>query len=70
MTTINSFIQKHIKNYDLCYVYYGLCTLWIFQQLFETIKEGVNACFKCQPLVPEITIDDNASDTSQAQVYL
>lgn len=30
----------------------------LFQQLFETGKDGVYACFKCQPLVPEVTIDD------------
>ncbi|XP_072934562.1 uncharacterized protein [Epargyreus clarus] len=27
-------------------------------QLFETGKEGVYHCFKCQPLVPEVTIGD------------
>ncbi|XP_063833337.1 gastrula zinc finger protein XlCGF7.1-like [Ostrinia nubilalis] len=31
-------------------------------QLFETGNDGVYACFKCQPLVPEVTIDDSATD--------
>ncbi|XP_059052430.1 zinc finger protein 570-like [Achroia grisella] len=37
-------------------------------QLFETGKEGVYACFKCQPLVPEVTIEDSSAealDTSE-----
>ncbi|CAH2051864.1 unnamed protein product, partial [Iphiclides podalirius] len=33
-------------------------------QLFETGKDGVYACFKCQPLVPEVTIGDPASDVT------
>lgn len=36
--------------------------LYIFQQLFETGKDGIYACFKCQPLVPEITLGENGSD--------
>ncbi|XP_063541621.1 zinc finger protein 569-like isoform X2 [Cydia strobilella] len=30
-------------------------------QLFETGKDGVYACFKCQPLVPEVTIEDDVA---------
>lgn len=38
----------------------------IFQTLFETGKDGVYACFKCQPLVPEVTLDDaNPESTDQ-----
>ncbi|KAJ0172987.1 hypothetical protein K1T71_011163 [Dendrolimus kikuchii] len=33
-------------------------------QLFETGKDGVYACFKCQPLVPEISIGENTTDQS------
>ncbi|KAM3963982.1 LOW QUALITY PROTEIN: uncharacterized protein ACR2FA_002020 [Aphomia sociella] len=36
-------------------------------QLFETGKEGVYACFKCQPLVPEVTLDDNAVDHESSE---
>ncbi|KAI5635693.1 zinc-finger double domain-containing protein [Phthorimaea operculella] len=36
-------------------------------QLFETGKEGVYACFKCQPLVPEITIEDNGEQSEHLQ---
>ncbi|XP_026488990.1 zinc finger protein OZF-like isoform X1 [Vanessa tameamea] len=35
--------------------------------LFETGKDGVYACFKCQPLVPEVTLDDNNLDDSEQQ---
>jgi hypothetical protein len=38
--------------------------LFLFQQLFETGKAGVYACFKCQPLVPEVTILDTSSEPS------
>ncbi|XP_075983827.1 uncharacterized protein LOC142981665 isoform X2 [Anticarsia gemmatalis] len=31
--------------------------------LFETGKDGMYACFKCQPLVPEVTIGDSAEQT-------
>lgn len=31
-------------------------------QLFETGKDGIYACFKCQPLVPEVTIEDNGTE--------
>ncbi|XP_041971674.1 gastrula zinc finger protein XlCGF8.2DB-like [Aricia agestis] len=34
-------------------------------QLFETGKDEIYACFKCQPLVPEVTIGDNAPETSE-----
>ncbi|XP_049879313.1 zinc finger protein 135-like isoform X2 [Pectinophora gossypiella] len=34
-------------------------------QLFETGKEGVYACFKCQPLVPEVTIGENGEQPGQ-----
>ncbi|XP_047999236.1 zinc finger protein 135-like isoform X3 [Leguminivora glycinivorella] len=30
-------------------------------QLFETGKEGVYACFKCSPLVPEVTMEDDVT---------
>ncbi|XP_037300897.1 uncharacterized protein LOC119191113 isoform X2 [Manduca sexta] len=30
--------------------------------LFETGKDGVYACFKCQPLVPEVSIGENSCD--------
>ncbi|XP_026333177.1 zinc finger protein 583-like isoform X2 [Hyposmocoma kahamanoa] len=36
----------------------GICSKPVVQ-LFETGKDGVYACFKCQPLVPEVTIGDN-----------
>lgn len=38
-------------------------TIQYFQQLFETGKKGVFACFKCQPisLVPEITLGQDSS---------
>ncbi|CAH0696861.1 unnamed protein product [Spodoptera exigua] len=36
-------------------------------QLFETGKDGIYACFKCQPLVPEITIGENGSDQTVPQ---
>ncbi|KAJ2942896.1 hypothetical protein O0L34_g15085 [Tuta absoluta] len=36
-------------------------------QLFETGKEGVYACFKCQPLVPEIMIEDNVEHSEHIQ---
>lgn len=36
----------------------------VFRQLFETGNKGVFACFKCQPLVPEVTMDDNPSEDS------
>lgn len=39
----------------------------MFQQLFETGKDGIYACFKCQPLVPEITIGENGSDQTVPQ---
>ncbi|KAL4711926.1 hypothetical protein ACJJTC_006095 [Scirpophaga incertulas] len=35
-------------------------------QLFETGNAGVYACFKCQPLVPEVTIADSGSEASDA----
>ncbi|KPJ14790.1 Zinc finger protein 568 [Papilio machaon] len=34
-------------------------------QLFETGKDGVYACFKCQPLVPEVTIGDHPSEATE-----
>ncbi|CAK1590468.1 unnamed protein product [Parnassius mnemosyne] len=34
-------------------------------QLFETGKDGVYACFKCQPLVPEVTIGDNPTEATE-----
>ncbi|XP_052752033.1 zinc finger protein OZF-like [Galleria mellonella] len=33
-------------------------------QLFETGKDGVYACFKCQPLVPEVTIGDSSEQST------
>ncbi|CAH0595429.1 unnamed protein product [Chrysodeixis includens] len=36
-------------------------------QLFETGKDGIYACFKCQPLVPEVMIGDNGSDQTVPQ---
>lgn len=42
----------------------------MFQQLFETGNDGIYACFKCQPLVPEVTIEDSATeppDPSESQ---
>ncbi|KAL0867603.1 hypothetical protein ABMA27_008364 [Loxostege sticticalis] len=39
-------------------------------QLFETGNDGIYACFKCQPLVPEVTIEDSATeppDPSESQ---
>ncbi|XP_045503120.1 zinc finger protein 568-like isoform X1 [Colias croceus] len=42
----------------------GIC-LKPAEQLFETGKDGVYACFKCQPLVPEVTIGDNDQGTSE-----
>ena len=42
-------------------------TFCMFQQLFETGKDGIYACFKCQPLVPEITIGENGSDQTVPQ---
>ncbi|CAH1641242.1 unnamed protein product [Spodoptera littoralis] len=36
-------------------------------QLFETGKDGIYACFKCQPLVPEITIGENGTDQTVPQ---
>ncbi|CAH0713875.1 unnamed protein product, partial [Brenthis ino] len=35
--------------------------------LFETGKDGVYACFKCQPLVPEVTLDDANPESSDQQ---
>ncbi|OWR47845.1 zinc finger protein 568-like isoform X1 [Danaus plexippus] len=37
-------------------------------QLFETGKDGVYACFKCQPLVPEVTIGDASEKQSPTLV--
>ncbi|XP_068623487.1 gastrula zinc finger protein XlCGF7.1-like isoform X2 [Battus philenor] len=34
-------------------------------QLFETGKDGIYACFKCQPLVPEVTIGDHTSEITE-----
>ncbi|KAG6463667.1 hypothetical protein O3G_MSEX014013 [Manduca sexta] len=34
--------------------------------LFETGKDGVYACFKCQPLVPEVSIGENSCDQPEA----
>ncbi|XP_053617108.1 zinc finger protein 586-like isoform X2 [Plodia interpunctella] len=42
-------------------------------QLFETGREGVYACFKCQPLVPEVTIEDNsetATETNKIEIEI
>ncbi|CAH0402828.1 unnamed protein product [Chilo suppressalis] len=40
-------------------------------QLFETGKAGVYACFKCQPLVPEVTLADTApEETDPLEVTL
>lgn len=36
-------------------------------QLFETGKDGIYACFKCQPLVPEVTIGENGNDQTVPQ---
>lgn len=39
------------------------------EQLFETGKDGVYACFKCQPLVPEVSIGESSTEqhnTSQS----
>ncbi|XP_045454254.1 zinc finger protein 814-like [Melitaea cinxia] len=38
--------------------------------LFETGKDGVYACFKCQPLVPEVTLDDNNLDETEKSLSL
>ncbi|CAB3220627.1 unnamed protein product [Arctia plantaginis] len=35
-------------------------------QLFETGKDGIYACFKCQPLVPEVTIGENSTEQPHA----
>ncbi|XP_023944036.2 zinc finger protein 568 isoform X3 [Bicyclus anynana] len=45
----------------------GIC-LNSADQLFETGKDGVYACFKCQPLVPEVTIDDNNQEDTEDQL--
>ncbi|XP_060806672.1 gastrula zinc finger protein XlCGF7.1-like isoform X2 [Amyelois transitella] len=37
-------------------------------QLFETGREGVYACFKCQPLVPEVTLEDNAETGTETNM--
>lgn len=39
----------------------------MLQQLFETGKDGIYACFKCQPLVPEVTIGENGSNQTVSQ---
>ncbi|XP_045770678.1 zinc finger protein 568-like isoform X2 [Maniola jurtina] len=47
----------------------GIC-LNSADQLFETGKDGVYACFKCQPLVPEVTIGDNNQEETEEQSAL
>ncbi|XP_050667445.1 gastrula zinc finger protein XlCGF8.2DB-like [Leptidea sinapis] len=42
----------------------GIC-LKPAEQLFETGNDGVYACFKCQPLVPEVTIGDSEPTSSE-----
>ncbi|XP_047511086.1 zinc finger protein 239-like isoform X1 [Pieris napi] len=42
----------------------GIC-LKPAQQLFETGTDSVYACFKCQPLVPEVTLDDSDPSTAE-----